>query len=169
MKRIFFFATVLVLLFSSHRATADRPIDPMPRGWLIQLWTYSPSSPTTVSTTSGYVPMTGTATTFTTPAYGATVKAEFDVQFGASNANVINCIADISLSGYSSAAYGTDGYTSPSYSLGNYVTTSARALYMLPGSTTYTITARVAAVGAGATCIVTGASFFVREFTPEQP
>jgi hypothetical protein len=168
MKRLILSLAILTLLFSSHRANAQRPIDPLPRGWLMQLWAYSPSSPTTVSTASGYVPMTGTATTFTTNAQGVTVEAEFNVQFGASNANVANCIADISISGFPTASYGTDGFAQPSYSLGGYVSTTAKVLYMLPGSTSYTITPQVAARGVGGTCIITGASFWVREFTAEQ-
>jgi hypothetical protein len=138
----------------------------LPSGSLVQLWAYNPSSPTTVSTTSGPVAMTPGGGSFTTPADGAVLEVLFNVQFGASNVNVANCVADISLSGYPPSAYGTAGYAQPSYAFGGYVSTSAQALYTLYGSTTYTVTPRVAAVGTGATCIVSGASMWMREFVP---
>jgi hypothetical protein len=86
------------------------------------------------------------------------------VQFGASNANVANCIADIAITGYPSSSYGTAGYAQPSFALGGYVSTNARILDVLYGNTTYTVTPRVAAMGTGATCVVTGASFWMTEF-----
>ena len=141
-------------------------VHPLPSGSLVQLWAYRPGSPTTVDTASGYVAMTPGGTSFTTPSGGATLEVEFNVQFGASNVNVANCVADISLTGYPSGIWGTAGYAFPSYAFNNYVTTSARALYTLYGSTSYTVTPSVAATGPGATCIVTGASMWIREFTP---
>ena len=149
---------------SVARADHVHALPALPSGSLVELWAYNPSSPTTVSTTSGYVTMTPGGGSFTTPAGGAVLEVLFNVQFGASNVNVANCVADISLSGYASSMFGTDGYAQPSYAVGGYVSTSSHALYTLYGSTTYTVTPKVAAIGTGATCIVTGASMWIREF-----
>jgi hypothetical protein len=125
-RKILALLTLAVALGLAAVALGDYP---MPVGLYvpgIQQWQSAPSTPTTVSASQGYVPMTGAAVTFTTPpSAGATVEAEFNVQFGASNANVANCVADISISGFPTASYGTDGYAQPSYSLGGYVSTTA--------------------------------------------
>jgi hypothetical protein len=167
MKRILLSLAILTLLFSSHRANAQRPVDPLPRGWLIKIWTVSPSSPNTVSTSDGWVNMSPGASSFTTPAQGATAETSFTVDFAAANSNVANCIAGIALTGNPIAAFYAGGYVTPTNSPSNFVSARAEGFFKLYGSTTYTITPQVAARGTGATCSMTSAFLLIHLFTAE--
>jgi hypothetical protein len=164
MKRILFLATILVLLFTPHPASADSPFDPIQPGFLSSVVHALPSSPTTVSKASGWVSMSPGATTFTTPAQGATAEVEFLVDFAASNAAVSNCVAGIVLSGGSTiSAWQAGGYVTPSFTLGNFVSARAVGVFSLYPNTSYTITPQVAALGtSGATCSMTGALLSIR-------
>ena len=73
-RKILALLTLAVALGLAAVALGDYP---MPVGLYvpgIQQWQSAPSTPTTVSASQGYVPMTGAAVTFTTPPKYPTTK-----------------------------------------------------------------------------------------------